>query len=355
MIIRMCQRWISVFPLLLLSLVSLFSGIPAEASCGTTSCFLSIDSIQGLPQKEILKVNVTYNYVKPGQIDGTSGRVPGTANTTDRVLVIDGHREIRTINQVYALDLNLGVTENFAAQFTLPYIVRLHRHTIREGNPNQTEAKFTDNGIGDIRLIGKYNIFRSLLHSFALGIGVELPTGKYNQPINKPANRQPPGVQLGRGEVGVIGTFYQTYAILPNTLSQFTSGSYRHTFRNDNGYQFGDEYILNAGINYQSFDWLALNLQFNWRYAVHDNFNSSLSRFTPGGGKPMQIDPEIKNRRVPNSGLTILMLTPGFSVNLPASTSVYFNVQFPLVRDFNNNLGQNTSFIGGISHAFSVF
>jgi hypothetical protein len=69
----------------------------------------------------------------------------------------------------------------------------------------------------------------------------------------------------------------------------------------------------------------------------------------------MQIDPEIKNRRVPNSGLTILMLTPGFSVNLPASTSVYFNVQIPLVRDFNNNLGQSTSFVGGISHAFSVF
>ena len=69
----------------------------------------------------------------------------------------------------------------------------------------------------------------------------------------------------------------------------------------------------------------------------------------------MQIDPEIKNRRVPNSGLTILMLTPGFSVNLPASTSVYYNVQIPLVRDFNNNLGQNTIFVGGISHAFSVF
>lgn len=143
--------------------------------------------------------------------------------------------------------------------------------------------------------------------------------------------------------------------ILPNTLSQFSSGSYRHTFRNDNGYQFGDEYILSAGIEYKSFDWLALNLQFNWRYAVHDNFNSSLSRFTPGGGAPVQIDPTIKNRRLPNSGLTILMFTPGFTITLPSSTLLYFNVQIPVVRDFNNNLGQNTSFLAGMSHSFNVF
>lgn len=150
---------------------------------------------------------MTYNYIKLGQIEGTSGRVPGTANITDRVLVIDGHREIRTINQVNSLDLNYGVTERFAVQLTLPYIVRLHRHLIREGNPNQTEALFTDNGLGDIRLIAKYNILPSLLYSFALGFGVELPTGKYNSAINIPTNRQPPGIQLGRGEVGLIGTF----------------------------------------------------------------------------------------------------------------------------------------------------
>ncbi len=71
-------------------------------------------------------------------------------------------------------------------------------------------------------------------------------------------------------------TIYQTYELIPHRLNQFSSASYRHTFRNNDGYQFGDEYMLNAGLNLVTTPWLVLTAQVNYRYLVHDNFSSSL-------------------------------------------------------------------------------
>jgi hypothetical protein len=45
---------------------------PAVASCGSTSCFLVIGSQAGVPQKGMLTMNLTYNYVNQGDLlDGT--------------------------------------------------------------------------------------------------------------------------------------------------------------------------------------------------------------------------------------------------------------------------------------------
>ena len=64
--------------------------------------------------------------------------------------------------------------------------------------------------------------------------------------------------QLGRGHVGLIGSIYQTYELIPHRLNQFAYGSYRHTFRNRDGYQFGDEFLFNFGVNLVTLPWLVV-------------------------------------------------------------------------------------------------
>ena len=325
----------------------------AHASCGSVTCFLVIGSQAGAPQKGTLTANFMYNYVPQGTLlDGTTGIIPAV-EVDDRKINLNEHREIRTINQFYTMDLNLGLTDRIAVQLTVPTLNRTHQHNVEQGEPAEARQKFTDFGLGDIRLTGKYNILATLRNLIILGFGIEMPTGKVNSKANGTSTTQEPTLQLGRGNVGLIGSMFQIYEILPNTLNQFASFSYRHTFRNNNGYQFGDEYILSGGLNWQAVNWLVLTGQFNWRYLVHDNFSGSLSLHPTG-----EVDPTIKNRRVPTTGSTTLMFTPGFTVQnlkfLP-QTAAYFNVQIPVARDFNGNLAQGVSYVAGISYFFNLW
>jgi hypothetical protein len=170
--------------------------------------------------------------------------------------------------------------------------------------------------------------------------------------------------QLGRGHVGLIGSVYQTYELMPHRLNQFAYGSYRHTFRNRDGYQFGDEFLFNFGLNLVTLPWLVVTNQFNYRYLVHDNVRANLEQSQPpfAGLEPDIIDPAIMTRRVPNTGSTYFAYTPGLQISLgdlvssswTDATAVYFYTQIPIARDANNNLAQGTSFIFGITKSFQL-
>ena len=165
----------------------------------------------------------------------------------------------------------------------------------------------------------------------------------------------------------MVGSIYQTYELIPHKLNQTAYASYRHTFRNNDGYQFGDEYLLNVGLNYLANPWFTLMGQFNYRYLLHDNMSASLERSqTPGDptfpDDPIVIDSNITDRRVPNTGSTFLAFTPGFQLNMSElvkapwaqMTSLYFYSQIPVARDSNNNLAQGTSFVLGLTRSFQV-
>ena len=326
----------------------------ATASCGSVNCFMVIGSQAGIPQKGTVTTNLIYTNINQGDLlDGTTGVIPAV-EIDDRKIVLGEHRERSTRTQITTVDVNVGVTDRAAIQVTVPIVDRSHLHDVEIGVPDETSETFNDTGLGDIRITGKLNALTSLKDIVVLGFGVELPTGKSMSNTDGSNATQESPLQIGRGNVGLIGSVYQAHQLIPQVLSQFASASYRHTFRNDAGYQFGDEYILSAGLNWETFTWLVLTGQFNWRYLTHDNFSGSLHQH-PGG---IVIDSAIKNRRVPTTGSTTLMFTPGITVqNVPfvPNTSAFVNVQIPVVRDFNNNLAQDTSFVFGITHFFNLF
>ncbi len=341
----------------------------SQAACGAVTCFVVIGSQQQIPQEGLLTFNGIYNYTPMRLLSGTNGVIPAI-DQAQRRLILDHHQEVRTVTQTFTFDLNYGITERLGVEVTIPYMWRTHKHIdgLGEDGPNGEgeQTKFSADGIGDMRVGLKYNAHATLSSMVVLGFGVYLPTGSINDRDNTGEVMEAP-TQLGRGQVGLNPTIYQTYELIPHRLNQFAFGSYRHTFRNNDGYQFGDEWLLNVGANLVTVPWLVLTSQFNYRYLVHDNIRASLERsLTPADAgfpdDPIVLDPNIRNRPVPNTGSTYLAFSPGFQISmdglidspLTKMTSFYFYAQIPVARDSNNNLAQGTSFIFGITKSFQV-
>lgn len=316
-----------------------------EAACGAVSCFVTIGSQQQVPQEGLLTTNFIYSYTPMTLPSGSNGIIAEADQTTRRIIP-NHHRELSTITNSYTLDLNYGITDRLGVELTLPYLTRKHEHYHVHGGQDADLSQFSDKGIGDIRITTKYNVLPSIRSMMVLGFGVELPTGDTNQIDNQGQVLEPSG-QLGRGQVGLVGSMYQAYELIPHRLNQFVYASYRHTFKNNDGYQFGDEYILNAGLNWvplETLKWFAFTGQLNYRYLVHDVMSASISP----GATP------IIDRTVPNSGSTWLGAAPGALVSFADTWQAYFFAQVPLARDANNNLAQGTSYTFGITKYFQL-
>jgi hypothetical protein len=358
----------------ILSLAFVFFSWPgtqtAQASCGSVTCFVVIGSQQQVSPKGLLTVNAFYNYTPQGTLlNGTDGVIPAV-DLDNRQLILGHHRELRTISQMYTLDLNYGVTDRFGIEVAIPYKRLRHQHIdgLGEANGGAGErTNFSDNGIGDVFINAKYNLLPTLSSMVVTGFGVYLPTGDHDQKTAgiDGAETMEPTAQIGRGQLGLQGSIYQTYEIIPHRLNQFASASYRHTFRNNFGYQFGDQFDFGFGANLVTVPWLVLTNQFNYRYMVHDSYSGSLLQSQPPGAPPAEadvVDPNISNRAVPTTGSTYFAYTPGLQVSLgeaiktplTENTSLYFYSQIPIARDFNGNLAQGVSYVFGITKLFQV-
>lgn len=369
----------SVFPVLAVILLAMvFNTRTAEGSCGSVTCFVVIGSQQQVSPKGLLTVNAFYNYTPQGTLlSGTDGVIPAV-DLDNRQLILGHHKEIRTITQMYTLDLNYGVTDRFGIEVAIPYKKIKHRHFDGLGEVNGgagEETRFSDNGFGDVFINAKYNVLPSLRSLLVTGFGVYVPTGDHNQTTAglEGAETMEPTAQIGRGQVGLQASFYQTYELIPHRLNQFASGSYRHTFRNNFGYQFGDQFDFSLGANLVTVPWLVLTNQFNFRYMARDHYRGALARSqTPSDStfpdEVIVLDDNIRNRSVPTTGSTYFAYTPGFQVSLGDliqttlnvktplidNTSLYFYAQVPVYRDFNGNLAQGVSYVFGVTKVFQV-
>ena len=334
---------------LALSLCGIFVAVMAlwpvrsHAACGAVSCFVTIGSQQQVPQEGLLTTNFIYSYIPMTLPDGHSGHI-AEADQNSRRIIPGHHRELSTITSSYTFDANYGITDRLGVQVTVPYLIRNHDHFHVHGGRDAELTQFNDKGFGDVRITTKYNVLPSIRSMFVVGVGVELPTGDSSQ-MDKRGNVLEPSGQLGRGQFGLVGSIYQSYELIPHRLNQFTYASFRHTFKNNDEYQFGDEYILNAGLNLvpiESLPWLALTSQLNYRYMVHDSMYA-----TQSGGPLM-------NQAIPNTGSSWFGISPGVLISFGGTWQTYFMAQVPLVRDANNNLSQGTTYTFGLTKFFQL-
>ena len=331
----------------------------ASASCGSAACFLLTGEESTVQLKGALSVGIQYAYTISKLESGTNGFVTAVDQEARR-LVLNEHAEHRTILEVTTLDVNYGLTDNLTLELLVPYKSIKHTHIIERGSLDTTGAgmyeAYQDSGIGDIRVNTKYSYLPSLRSLLVFVFGVDLPTGDSHS-TNVNGNLQEPTLQLGRRSWGIQPALYQSYEIIPHVLDQFASASYHHTFTGPNSYRFGDIYVLTAGLNYKTLKIVTLTGQFNWRYAVHDEFSGSLARVQEPSDptfpdEPIVLDPEIKRRPVPNTGGTTLAFSPGIAVQVREHLRAYFFVQVPMVQDYNGGLIPDVSYLAGLSMTF---
>ncbi|TAL09618.1 MAG: hypothetical protein EPO02_09690 [Nitrospirae bacterium] len=330
----------------------------AFASCGSAACFMVTGSEAGVQPKGKLSVDLRYSYAAAGLADGVSGNVAAVEveGAEGRRVILNEHKEQRTISQFYVLDASYGLTDRVTLDVMIPYRKQKHTHVIGQGEAPDglgSFESFTDNGLGDIRVMGKYSILPTLRNLVVLGLGADLPTGD-SHARNSRGALQEPTLQLGRRALGLVASVYQSYELIPHRLNQFASVSYRHSVRGPNSYRYGDEYILNGGVNVKTLKVVTLTGQFNWRYVVHDEFTGSLAKAQDFNDptfpdEPIVIDGEVKRRPVPNTGSTMLAFSPGISVAVTERATLYFHAQVPIARDFNGGLQQQTGFLFGVS------
>lgn len=354
---------IAGFWALALALLVLIGGASeALASCGSAACFLLTGEEGVVQPKGRLSVGLLYTYTISKLDKGVSGRVTSVDQEARR-LVLNEHFENRTISEITTLDVNYGLTNDFTLEVLVPYRRLKHTHTIELGNDNGgagTFEAFQDAGIGDIRFNTKYNYLPTLRSLVVFGFAVDLPTGdSHASNINN--KLQEPTLQLGKRSWGIYPSIYQSYEIIPHVLDQFASVSYQHTFTGPNSYRFGDVYVLSGGVHWKTLNRVTLTGQFNWRYAVHDEFTGSLARardprldgpFPANAGEPIVIDPTVKRRSIGTTGSTMLAASPGISVVVRDNLNAYFFVQIPVVRDFNGGLIPDVSYLAGLSMSF---
>src|SRR5713226_4711676 len=323
-----CIRLVAGAWIFLMGMAFSIAGMPqAHASCGSAACFMLTGEEGAVQGKGKLSVGLSYAYTISKIAPGTSGRVT-SVDQEARQLVMNEHFENRTIAEIVTLDVNYGLTNNLTLEVLVPHKRLEHTHTVELGNDNGGAGvyeKFQNAGLGDIRLNGKYSFLPTLRSLVVLGFGVDLPTGDSHATSNvDPTKLQEPTLQLGRRSFGIVPSIYQSYEIIPHVLDQFASVSYQHAFTGPNSYRFGDVYVLSGGVHWKTLNVVTLTGQFNWRYAVHDEFTGSLARaLEPGdpnfgvdGAPPFPIDPEVKRRPVPNTGGTTLAFSPGISVQV---------------------------------------
>ena len=326
---------------------------PVHASCGAVSCFVVIGSQQQVPMAGLLTVNAIYNYTPSWTPAGQGGSIP-FANQGNRTLTLANlnSSQIWTHVQTGTLDMNYGVTDRFGLQVTLPY-----KRINSEANLGQsTPSPYSNDGLGDMRVTLKYNVLPTIRSMVVVGLGVDFPTGTYQQ---RASNGQmvESTLQLGRGNYGLVPSLYQTYEIVPHRLNQFALVSYRHTFKNGDGYQFGDEVNVGGGFNLiplEQAPWFVLTQQVNYRWMQNDAMDASLFQFNQATGTSILLDPTVKFRSVPTTGSQLVAYSPGLMLNLWGYASFYAVVQIPVYRDFNGNLEQQTSFVFGLTKSFQV-
>lgn len=324
---------------------------PAEASCGSASCFVVIGSQQQVSPAGVLTMNLTHTYTNNEIPPDGASSIP-FANQQTKQLILGNSQvsQLATLVRITTLDLNYGLTERFGLALAVPYRQINAIGQIGAGTLTNTN----DKGIGDVLLKMKYNMLPTLRSMLVFEMGVYFPTGDYGHE-GAPGQLAESTLQVGKGAFGFQPGFYQTYEVLPHRLNQFLSGHWRYNLRNSDGYQSGQEYALNTGVNLVTLPWLTLTEQINFRYKTQDNIESQLFELQGAPlNRPVLLDGNILDRPVPTTNSTYLAFSTGAVVNVFDYGQLYVIAQVPIYRDFNGNLQQTIGYVFGITKSFAT-
>lgn len=216
------------------------------------------------------------------------------------------------------LEVNYGINERWAVAAVLPFV---RQERIIKGFEGQEEFTATQ-GVGDIMLLLKYRILNpetTPLMEWVVGGGPKIATGKTDF-VNNIGLTLPADMQPGSGSLdGMFWTFFQKskFPIQPMSLvmvSTFRKSGKNNDYNGSQVYQFGDEFQVNLGVNYNFFA--------NWPIDI----------FAFGRYRSQTVD-MIDGNVFPGSGGKWVYVIPGFNISVIPDLSFRASVDLPVYRN----------------------
>ena len=314
----------------------------AAFACASCGCTLNSDfGTQGLSTSSGWSLDLRYDTLNQNQLRKGTGTISATeAGATPNPTSPGDNAEVEkfTDNKYLTATLDYNNGDSWGVSVSVPYIDRKHSTlgTNTDGiNPGDGSYDSSTLGLGDVKVIGRYYGF-SENRNFGLQLGLKLPTGGIKQQSNDGQGIDvDPGLQLGTGTTDVIiGAYY--FDNLNQNWDYFVQAQYQSALNTSDmaagSYRPGDSINLTGGLRYHGFESFTPTVQINAR-SVNTDSGDAADKFATGG--------------------TLVYLTPGFSVPVGSSASVYTNLQIPLYQDVKGiQLAPTSIFSVGVRFSF---
>ena len=305
-------------------------------ACAACGCTLSRDwGTQGISATPGFTADLSYDYINQNRPRYGSG----AASSAKISELWQAGQEIEDYTTTRTTTASLNYTsDTWGVNAQFPFVQRTHGTYGDNGasaspSPDYSSyASSSDNGIGDIRIIGRYTGF-SADKTAGIIAGIKLPTGSTDANFSDGVTPLDRSLQIGTGSTDLILGGFFTGNI--DTYGWFAQGTVQHAVSTKTtggaNYRPGDAYALNAGLRHAKFGArFTPMLQLNYIHRLPDDVAG-----------------------VPLDGGTLVYLTPGASFRVGGGTSVYGFVQLPLYQDvIGLQLTPRYTLTLGVSHSF---
>ena len=311
----------------------------ACAACGDT---LSKEwGTQGISTHPGFTADLSYSYVNQNQQRlGTGTASP--ASISARNLLLQEIEDYTTTRTTTA-SLNYS-SDDWGINTQLPFVQRTHGTFGTTTPMGSSYSSSSDNGIGDIRVIGRYTGF-SAYKTAGIIAGIKLPTGSTNANFNSGTSAGQAldrSLQIGTGSTDLILGGFLTGVV--GEYGLFAQGTVQYAVATKSiagqDYRPGNAYSLNTGIRYAKFgSQFTPMLQLNFINRQPDTGTGATPPDALTGG--------------PATGGTLVYLAPGASVRIGGGTSVYGFIQLPIYQNVNSlQLSARYTLTVGVKQSF---
>ena len=297
-------------------------------ACSTCGCTLNADwATQGLTSRTGLTADLRYDFFNQDELRSGTGRADRAA------LALPNEQEIQqhTVNRNATATLDYGLSPDWGVTLTLPWLERRHT-TIAEGDTGVSSSR--SDSLGDARVLARYLGFADG-QDWGLQFGLKLPTGdshgvrfdggpQQGEPLDR-------GLQAGTGSTDLLlGAF--KFGAAGDSADWFAQGLLQVPIASDKAFRPGTGANLTAGLRYRGLGVFVPQAQVNARIERRESGSEA---------------------DTPNSGATLVYLSPGATFNVTTRTSVYLFGQVPVYQRVNGlQLEPRWSLSAGVHAAF---
>jgi len=282
----------------------------AAQACASCGCTLTADWLsQGLAAQPGTTLSLRYDYVPQ-----TSLRT-GTRKVARDTIQLPTDREIEryTYNHSLTFSLDHQFANDWGIDLQLPIVMRPHS-TIAEDTIEPSHSKTS--GIGDLRVVGRWQGLSTPGSVTGIEAGLVLPTGKAHQTFDagpEDGEEVDRGLQPGTGTIQAIFGAYRLGAISPE-LGYFLQATSQLPFAKGDGFKPGAFAQVSTALNYTHWRNITPQLQLSLRKTWRDS--------GPNSDRP-------------NSGGEQINLAPGLSAKLGSKVVGFTYVELPLYTRVN--------------------